>query len=69
MFSMTPGWVSTSIEDPMEPVIPVYFRWLYRGFTSIMKFFFGKTPFKGSETIIYCAIEPSLESSKEIFFE
>jgi hypothetical protein len=33
------------------------------------KVFFAKTPKTGARTTIYCAVEPSLESSSDLYFE
>jgi hypothetical protein len=34
-----------------------------------MKFLFCKTPKNGAQTSVYCAIEPTLEKSKDIYFQ
>lgn len=35
----------------------------------LLKIPFAKTPKTGARTTIYCAVEPSLEHSSEVFFE
>ena len=66
---MTPGWVSTSIQDPLEASIPSIARLFYRPLNSLLKFFLIKTAEKGAETILYCAMEPSLERSTDLYFQ
>lgn len=68
-FALTPGFVSTSIKDPMEESVGFFTSFLYYPFISIMKFLFAKTPENGAQTSIYCAIEPKLQYSKELYFQ
>jgi hypothetical protein len=41
---------------------------LYYPFSFIIKFLFAKTPKNGAQTSVYCAIQPSLQTSKDIYF-
>jgi hypothetical protein len=34
-----------------------------------MQFLFSKTPKSGAQTSIYCASEPTLEKSKDVYFQ
>lgn len=69
VFSLTPGWVSTNIEDPLEDSIPSFTLPIYHLFIFLMKFFFGRTAGKGAETILFCANDSSLNRSSQIFFQ
>ena len=35
----------------------------------LLKFILAKTPETGAQTTIYCAVEPSLEHSSDLFFQ
>jgi hypothetical protein len=69
VFSLTPGWVSTSIQDPIEHSIGALLSFIYRPFIAFLKFCLAKTPRKGAETIVYCAIEPTLQQSRDVYFQ
>ena len=69
VFSMTPGWVSTSIEDPLERSINRHVLLLYRLLISLSKYFFARTAQKGAETIIFCSVDSALEQSADIYFQ
>ncbi|CAM2702986.1 unnamed protein product [Rotaria socialis] len=69
VFTLTPGWVSTSLSNPTPQAI----GWL--GFifcyplVRFLKFFMAKTPKTGASTVIFCAVEPSLEQSEDLYFQ
>jgi len=67
-FSLHPGWVWTSIQAPMQEAVGIYLFLLLYPILRLCKFVFAKTPFTGAQTTIYCAVEPSLEHSSEIYF-
>jgi hypothetical protein len=69
VFSLTPGWVSTTIQDPIEHSIGALLSFIYQPFTVFLKFCLTKTPRKGAETIVYCAIEPTLQQSRDVYFQ
>lgn len=69
VFAVTPGWVKTSIQDPIGNALGIFGFIFYYPLVSCLKFIFAKTPAIGAETIIYCAIEPKLEHSQDIYFE
>ena len=68
-FALTPGLVSTSIKDPMEESIGLFSSLLYYPFIYLIKFLFAKTAERGAQTSIFCAIQPDLEISKDIYFQ
>ena len=68
-FAVTPGLVSTSIKDPMEESVGLLTSFLYYPFIIILKFLCAKTPENGAQTSIYCAIEPKLQYSKDLYFQ
>jgi len=61
--------VSTLIKDPIEESIGFFMALLYYPLKYIMKFLFSKTPKSGAQTSIYCASEPTLEKSKDVYFQ
>jgi hypothetical protein len=69
VFALTPGLVSTTIKDPIEESIGLISSLFYYPLNGLMKFLFSKTPEKGAQTTIYCAIEPSLQKSKDLYFQ
>lgn len=69
VFALTPGLVSISIKDPMEESIGFFTSLLYYPFIYLLKFLFSKTPKNGAQTSIYCAIEPTLQNSKDLYFQ
>lgn len=69
VFALTPGIVATSIKDPIEESVGFFASILYYPLTYIFKFLLAKTPDKGAQTSIYCAIEPRLEKSKDLYFQ
>jgi hypothetical protein len=42
---------------------------LYYPLNCLMKFLFSKTVEKGAQTSVYCAVEPSLQKSKDLYFQ
>ncbi|UJR11902.1 hypothetical protein I4U23_016080 [Adineta vaga] len=69
VFCLTPGFVSTSMKDPMEEKIGFLLSILYYPIFCIFKWICAKTPQSGAQTTIYCAIEPNLEKSKDLYFQ
>ncbi len=69
VFSVHPGWVWTSIQSPMREAIGFSGFLLLYSILRLLKLAFAKTPETGARTTIYCAVEPSLESSSDLYFE
>jgi hypothetical protein len=53
----------------MEESVGFFTSFLYYPFIFIIKFLFAKTPKNGAQTSIYCAIEPTLQNSKDLYFQ
>lgn len=68
-FALHPGWVWTSIQAPMREAIRFYSFVIFYPILKFLKFFLAKNSKTGAETTIYCAIEPSLEHSSDIYFK
>ncbi|UJR09338.1 hypothetical protein I4U23_013581 [Adineta vaga] len=68
-FSINPGWVWTSIQSPMREALGLFGFLIAYPILRLLKIAFAKTPETGSRTTIYCAVEPSLEKSQELYFE
>ncbi|CAF1468221.1 unnamed protein product [Adineta ricciae] len=69
VFCLTPGFVSTSIKDPLEEKIGSLLSLIYYPIMCISKWVFAKTAQCGAQTSIYCAVEPSLDRSKSLYFQ
>ncbi|CAF1472515.1 unnamed protein product [Rotaria sordida] len=69
VFSVNPGWVRTSIQSPMREAIGIYRFIIIYPMLRLLKATFAKTPKAGARTIIYCAVEPSLEHSSDLYFK
>ncbi|CAF5219755.1 unnamed protein product, partial [Rotaria magnacalcarata] len=69
IFALTPGWVSTSIQDPVEYGLGIFGLIFYYPLVYCMKFTFAKTAKTGAQTIIYCAVESKLDKSQDLYFE
>ena len=63
MVCVTPGLVSTSMEDPLVSQLPLLVRPLYFFFDVLMRWIFSRTVSKGAETVIFAALDPSISSS------
>ncbi|CAF4421733.1 unnamed protein product, partial [Rotaria sp. Silwood2] len=68
VFALHPGWVWTSIQAPMREVLGIYRFLIVYPILSLFKMTFAKTPKAGAQTTIYCAVEPSLEYSPDLYF-
>jgi NAD(P)-dependent dehydrogenase (short-subunit alcohol dehydrogenase family) len=68
-FAVHPGWVWTSFQDPLRPAVGLWLFLILYPFLRILKLILAKTPFIGARTTIYCAVEPSLEHSDELYFK
>ncbi|CAF1432936.1 unnamed protein product [Rotaria magnacalcarata] len=69
IFALTPGWVSSSIQDPTAEALGWFGRIFYTPFIGLLKYAFAKTPADGACTVVYCAVEPSLEKTEDLYFE
>ncbi len=69
VFSVHPGWVWTSIQSPMREALGFYSFLLVYPILRLLKLAFAKTLETGARTTIYCAVEPSLEHSPDLYFE
>lgn len=68
-FSLHPGWVWTSIQTPMREALGFYAFVVLYPILRLLKIGLAKTPATGAQTTVYCAVEPSLERSSELYFE
>ncbi|CAF3296241.1 unnamed protein product [Rotaria socialis] len=69
VFALTPGWMPTSIDGrSVKAIIWLAFILSYP-FVRYLKFLFTKTPEIGAHTIVYCAVEPTLEQSNHFYFQ
>lgn len=69
VFCVHPGWVWTSIQTPMQEAIGLYGFLLFYPLLRWLKIPFAKTPKTGARTTIFCAVEPKLENSSDLYFE
>ena len=68
-FTLNPGWVWTSIQSPMREALGFYGFLIGYPILRLFKIPFAKTPKTGARTTVYCAVEPSLERSQDLYFE
>lgn len=69
VFTLNPGWVWTSLQSPAREALGIYGFLIYYPIIRLLKIAFAKTPKTGARTTIYCAVEPSLERSNDLYFE
>ncbi len=69
VFAVNPNWVWTSIESPMREAIGFIPFLICYPILYILKFILAKTPKTGARTTIFCAVEPSLQHSHDLYFE
>ncbi|CAF1061104.1 unnamed protein product [Adineta steineri] len=69
VFTVNPSWVWTSIQSPMRDAIGFIAFLICYPLLYILKFILAKTPKTGARTSIFCAVEPSLQHSHELYFE
>ncbi|CAF1352014.1 unnamed protein product [Rotaria sordida] len=69
VFAVNPGWVWTSFQGPLRPAVGIWFCFIIYPLLRILKFIFAKTPYIGARTTVYCAVEPSLEKSSDLYYE
>ncbi|CAF3020247.1 unnamed protein product, partial [Rotaria sp. Silwood2] len=67
-FSLCPGWVWTSFQSPMREAIGLYKFLVLYPIICLCRSVFTKTPEIGAQTVIYGAVEPSIQRSTDIFF-
>jgi hypothetical protein len=66
---LTPGWVSTPLSDPAAQAIGWFGFVFSYPFARCLKFVLAKTPKTGARTVVYCAVEPTLEQSQDLYFQ
>ncbi len=69
VFALNPGWVWTSFQDPLRPAVGLWLFMIIYPLLRILKFILAKKPFIGARTTVYCAVEPSLEQSNDLYYE
>ncbi|CAF1000035.1 unnamed protein product [Rotaria sp. Silwood1] len=69
VFALTPGWLSTSHSRSSAHVISWLAFNLSYPFVRYLKFVFAKTTEIGAHTVVYCAVEPTLEKSNGLYFQ
>ncbi|CAF4516323.1 unnamed protein product [Rotaria sp. Silwood2] len=67
-FAVTPGWVTTSIQDPIGNTLGIFSFIFYYPLDYCLRFAFAKTPKTGAQAIVYCAVESTLEQSHDLYF-
>lgn len=68
-FAINPGWVWTSIQSPMRDALGFFGFILTYPILRLFKIGFARTPKTGARTTVYCAVEPTLEHSHDLYFE
>ncbi|CAF1004561.1 unnamed protein product [Adineta steineri] len=68
-FTLNPGWVWTSIHSVLREALGFSAALLIYPILRILKVPFAKTPKTGARTTIYCAVEPTLEHSQDLYFD
>lgn len=68
-FALHPGWVWTSIQSPMLDALGFCGFVLLYPLLRLFKIAFAKTPQSGARTTIFCAVDPSLERSLDLYFQ
>lgn len=69
VFAVTPGWVWTSTRLSLIEAIGFYPFLIVYPILRLIRIAFGKKPKTGAQTSIYCAVEPLLENSPDLYFE
>jgi hypothetical protein len=69
VFAVTPGWVWTSTRLSMIEAFGFYPFLIVYPILRLLKIAFAKKPKTGARTTIYCAVEPLLEHSSDLYFE
>lgn len=62
-YSLHPGVIHTELGRHFLPALPLWKRLLLLPF-----FFFVKTPWQGSQTTIYCAVDESLQKTSGLYY-
>ncbi len=69
VFAVNPSWVWTSIQSPMREAIGFIPFLICYSILYMLKFILAKTSKTGAQTTIFCAVEPSLRRSHDLYFE
>ncbi|CAF1446470.1 unnamed protein product [Rotaria sordida] len=69
VFALTPGSMPTSLSSQSAHAISSLAFILSYTFVRYVKFIFAKTPEIGAHTVVYCAVEPTLEQSHDFYFQ
>lgn len=69
MICVTPGWVLTSIEDPIQSQLPIFIRPFYVLMNYLLRMLFCRNLSKGMETILFASIDPSISTMPHFYFQ
>ncbi|CAF1323966.1 unnamed protein product, partial [Didymodactylos carnosus] len=67
-FATNPGWVWTSIQNPMREAIGLLGFLIFYPLLYAAKIFFAQNSKTGAQTTIYCAVASELINSNEVYF-
>jgi hypothetical protein len=69
VFAVSPGWVWSSDRLSMIKAFGFYPFLIVYPIARLLKIGFAKKPKTGARTTIYCAVEPLLENSSDLYFQ
>jgi hypothetical protein len=69
VFAVNPGWTWSSNRLSMIEAFGFYPFLIVYPIACLLKICFVKKPKTGAQTTIYCAVEPLLEHSSELYFQ